>query len=363
MNTTTTAALGALFFILGVAATGLMYHYWGYPFDDETRKSSAPQWKMNIHRAVGFGYVIAYVILMVQMVPRMWHYQIELPARTVVHIVVGITIGVLLLIKISILRFFRHFEEWMPYLGTALLLCTFILLGLSLPFVYRERTLVAAAPGGSAFSASSRTRVAALLPTAGLPDDVDAAAFATDEALREGRDILLGKCVHCHDLRTVIARPRTPADWLRTVRRMADKPTLGEVIAPRDVYRVTAFLVAITPDLQRSAKAKRAATLAHRATKEAMHPPDAGAGTALVPGEPSATPPEAATIDPAKAKAMFERTCSQCHKIADVEGNPPEDAQEVDDLVDRMIDNGLEAEAADLVLVKWYLNATFVHGD
>src|SRR5690606_23081843 len=110
MSTALTARLGIVFLGLALLATYLMFQYWGYPYDKEKRKSECPQWKMNIHRGVGYAYVALYVLMMAQMLPRMWTYQVEFPARTVAHIMLGITIGVLLLIKISILRWFRHFE-------------------------------------------------------------------------------------------------------------------------------------------------------------------------------------------------------------------------------------------------------------
>ncbi len=352
MSTSVNALLGVSFLVLGVLATALMYQYWGYPYDKEKRQSECPQWKMNIHRGVGFAYAIVYVILMVQMVPRMWEYQVELPARTVAHMLLGMTIGFILIVKIAILRFWRHFEEWMPVLGTALCGCTFLLCGLSLPFVYKERALVAAAPGGSAFSAESQTRVARLLPTAGFPETVDLAPLATADSLRDGREVLLGKCVQCHDLKTIISRPRMPSDWYRTVKRMADKPTLGDPITEGEINTSTAFLIAITPDLQRSAKAKRAEQMAEAETKHALSEVEGETGEAG-----AAAPP--AQVDPAAAKTVYEEVCSGCHELSDVDENPPEDAEEVDDLIERMVDNGLEAEQKDLELTRWYMLKTF----
>src|SRR4051812_40575976 len=100
-----------------------MFHLWGYPFDKATRTSAAPKGLMLLHRVLGFLFVGLYLFMMAQMVPRLVHYQVEFPARTVVHILLGMTIGFLLFVKISIIRWFRHLEEWMPYLGTGLLLC------------------------------------------------------------------------------------------------------------------------------------------------------------------------------------------------------------------------------------------------
>lgn len=375
MSTSLNAILGVAFLGLGVTATFLMFWLWGYDYDEEARKSSAPQWKMNIHRFVGFAYVAIYVVLMIQMVPRLWTYQVEFPARTVAHISVAIIIGVLLLVKISIIRFFRHLEELMPALGIALLICTFLITGLSLPFVFKERALVAAAPGGDAFSPASLERVARVLPTAGLPEDADLEALSSEASLRAGRDVLLGKCVLCHDLRTVIARPRTPADWYRTVARMLDKPSLGAPLTVADGQQVTAFLVSITPDLQKSAKAKRERALEQAEAKQAaaavMVSDKAGAaddsaatddaGDAAqsgdeAPGEGAAL----ASIDADEAKELYEEECSLCHELSDVDASPPRTPEEVDDVVNRMIDNGLDLEPDDLAKIKWHLVKTFV---
>src|SRR5215210_1337332 len=154
-----TAALGIVFVVLGFAAMFLMYHLWGYPFDKTTRTSEAPRWAMLLHRLLGYAFAAVYILLMWKMVPRLWQYQVEFPARTVVHIVVGFSIGFMLLVKITIIRFFRHFEEWMPYLGTGIMLGTIILIGLSIPYAFQERRLAEAA-----LSDTNRIRVAQMLP-------------------------------------------------------------------------------------------------------------------------------------------------------------------------------------------------------
>ena len=251
MSSAIIAKLGIVFLGTGICATFLMYWLWGFPFDKETRTSSAPKALMYTHRALGYIFVVTYVAIMWHMLPRMWEYQVEFPARTVAHIILGITIGFLLVIKISIMRFFRHFEEWMPYLGTAILLCTVLLLGLSVPFVFRESALASAAPGGSAYSQKSLERVARLLPGAGLPETAPLNELATASQLRAGREVLLSNCVKCHDLRTVLLRPRSPSSWYRTVVRMAEKPALFSPIDKWQQWQVTAYLIAITPDLQR----------------------------------------------------------------------------------------------------------------
>jgi cytochrome c5 len=379
-----TAVLGIVFVALAFASTFLMFQFWGYPYDEAAKKSECPQWKHNLHRGVGYAYAIIYVVMMWHMVPRLWQYHIEFPPRTVAHIMLGITIGVILLVKIAILRWYRHFEEWMPVLGVALLLCTVLLVSLSLPGALRASGGV----GHDAFSDANRARARTLLAEAGFPAGVDLEALTTEAALRDGRGVLLEKCAFCHDLQTAIARPRTPADWRRTVERMAEKPTLGPVLEEIDTRRVTAYLVAITPDLQQSARARRAAEEEHAEAKRAMEEieggddddaepiaeptladagPVADAGAASdpadagssAPAKPAPSKPKRAA-DPAAAKAAYERICSQCHPASDTDDSPPRSRRAVDVLIARMVDNGLEAKAADLRLVREHLLATFV---
>ena len=69
MSASANAVLGILFLVLGLITVGLMFHFWGYPFDKEKGKSSAPQWKMNIHRGFGVAFAVVYIILMIQMCP------------------------------------------------------------------------------------------------------------------------------------------------------------------------------------------------------------------------------------------------------------------------------------------------------
>ena len=367
-----TAILGLAFLAVGLAAMFLMLHLWGYPYDKTTRTSEAPRWAMLLHRVLGYAFAVLYVLLMWKMIPRLYEYQVEFPARTTAHIILGFTIGFLLLVKIAILRFFRHFEEWMPVLGTAIMLCTVLLLGLSLPFVLQERALAQTAPGGDAMSEQSRARVARLLPAAGMPASASIATLATEKALFSGRAVLLDNCVKCHDLRTILAKPRTPEGWWSTVERMSEKPALFAPLSEVEMYEVTAYLVAITPDLQRSVKQRVQHDAAREAAVEQVIPAavEPGAGSAgqvgsNAPVEPSApvepvTPP--VKVDLAKAKATYEAVCSQCHELSDIVAAPPKTAKETRNMIERMIrENEAELTAEEITLCAAWLDATYVH--
>ena len=374
MSTATSTILGLVFLGLGNASVFLMYKLWGYPFDHETRTSTAPKSLMFVHRAIGYAYLILYIFMMWHMVPRLWNYQVELPPRTVAHLMLGITIGVLLLVKISILRFFRHFEEAMPYIGTGLLICTYLLIGLSIPFTLRESAL-------RVFSDASIERTHTRLQMAGLPPDAPLDKLATRRKLREGQDVLLKKCVQCHDLRTILARPRTPPDWVRTVDRMAIKPTIGEPITQADQWTVSAYLIAITPELQISAKEQRKQRIqvsqAQNALAVLTNPDEVADEVIINPDEEILNPDEVIVnpdtveetdetpaediYDPEAAKELFEITCSLCHDLSDVDNVPPTSEEETTELIARMIDNGLFLEEEDIKIIARYMNETYVN--
>ena len=371
MSTATSTIFGLVFLGLGNASVFLMYKLWGYPFDHETRTSTAPKSLMFVHRAIGYAYLILYIFMMWHMVPRLWNYQVELPPRTVAHLMLGITIGVLLLVKISILRFFRHFEEAMPYIGTALLICTYLLIGLSVPFTLRESVLRVK---GNVFSDASLERTHARLQMAGLPPDAPLDQLASSRKLREGQEVLLKKCVQCHDLRTILARPRTPPDWVRTVDRMAIKPMIGEPITQENQWTVSAYLIAITPELQVSAKEQRKQQMKISQAQNALAVltnPDEVADEAIVnPDEVIVNPDEVEetgemptedVYDPEAAKELFEITCSLCHDLSDVDNVPPTSEEETVELIVRMIDNGLFLEEEDIKTIARYLNETYVN--
>jgi mono/diheme cytochrome c family protein len=347
MSALTNTILGLAFLVLAVAATFLMYHLWGYPFDHEKLKSSAPPRLMLLHRILGYGYVSIYVILMTQMVPRLWQYQVEFPPRTVVHMVLGMLIGVLLVIKIAIVRYFKHLEGTLiPLIGTSLMVCTVLVLGLSVPFSLRLLYVERHAPGGSAFGAENLQRVSMLLSRTQLPGDEPSSNLSTSAGLHMGQSVLMTSCVQCHDLRTVMAKPRTPDEWTEVVRRMSARSSVLRPITPQEQQYVIAYLIAISPDLQKGASNQRDQEQSHAVAMEIAK--------------------NAATRDTsieefnlADSKKVFEVSCIQCHTTSLVERHPPRTQKQAEELVNRMVDNGLDLPDADLRKIIFYLKTTY----
>jgi cytochrome c5 len=349
MSPVVNSLLGLLFFADGLAATLLAYHLWGYPYDKEALRSSAPLKLVLIHRLLGYVYVCLYAYFLTQMVPRLWNYQIEFPARTVVHLTLGMAIGVILLIKVMIVRWFRHLEaRLLPALGTSLLIATALLLGLSVPFALRERYLQAATFTGGGLDPERRKQVHQLLRDAAFQDDGEIERLLSPSGLRLGQEVLTHKCVGCHDLRTVLAKPQTPDNWRGIVRRMSVRSALFDPISEREQSHVTAYLVAISPQLQQSARSERTAEKQTDASLVSLN-----AAIALVDQMPS-------KFDKEHARHLFESKCSQCHDLKQVEESPPHSINDVNQLVSRMVRQGLTGTSDELAAILRHLRAQYV---
>ena len=348
MSSVINVFLAIAFVVLAFSATFLMYHLWGYPFNAKEHRSSAPRWAMALHRLMGWIFVAIYVYLMIQMLPRMWTYQIELPARTVFHLVLGYSIGGLLIVKIAIVRFFKHLESTLaPPLGTTLFLLTIVLMGLALPSVWRERVLAAQALGGEGFTEERLQRVRDQLPDIGydpetIPQTID--EMASRGSLFEGRQLLRSKCVQCHDLRTILARPRTPKNWRDTVERMANRSTVVTSFSEQEKWQITSYLIAITPTLQNSIMERQKQLSASADSMNAIKKANETIGQA------------SGDFDVVAAREVFESKCSQCHSPDLALDKSFESADEVQQTVTRMVSNGLEASMSEFEQIVRFLH-------
>lgn len=359
------AILGVVFFLSGTLATFLMYHCWGYPYDKENHKSSAPEYLVYIHRVSGFIYLGIYVYLMIQMVPRMWNYQVELPTRTVVHLCCGMLIGAILFAKLMIVRFFKHLEDKLvPGLGTSMWLCTCLVVFLSVPFAARESYLSLQALPDSAAREENLQRVESRLSEVGLEDDALLSEVASADGLEQGRRVLLNKCVACHDLRHVLARNRTAKNWRSTVSRMAALSTAIAPIDETEEWQVTAYLVAISPDLVKTAKRKRNENRGKQETQQALV--NAIGGDQGEKAESQTKPEAVLPQQPAgyqleTVQALYENKCSQCHGLDEVTEYEFTDVEDVEDVLTRMAEKpGFEADQQEMAWLLHFLATEFL---
>ena len=350
MDASISMLLGLLFLTLGFLGVFLMFRIYGYPFDAERKISTAPPSLVLFHRIVGLVFLLIYLFMMYQMVPRLFHYQVELPARTVAHLILGVSVGFLLVIKFFILRSCPHFRYLLPYLGLGILWCTVLLISLSAPFAYRETYWSRTAVGGSVYSEANLERIRQLLPGAGFPSDAPMHDLGSESGLRRGREVLLTRCVTCHDLKTILTKPRTPSNWVRTVERMAERPIFGNPISLPEQWTVASYLIAISPDLQMSAKRHREQSLEAAASRK----------TLLSAISTTAEARSAGSYEAESSRQLFVDSCTQCHELDEVEQYPLRSAADVGELLTRMVDNGLEVSAGELDQIAWHLNQTYV---
>jgi cytochrome c5 len=338
MSSTLSIVFGLAFVLLGVTAVMLQAWLWGFPMDGD--RSTAPRLWTNIHRCVGLSFVAIYIVMMVFMVPRLWQYQVELPARTVIHATSAIVIGVLLAAKLAIIRLFPHFSGALPALGLGLLINTVILGSLSLPYALRAHTI-----SGDTLSGENLDRVRGVMVGL-LPEGTDVGALVTPARLEEGREVLTRKCTVCHDLRTILVKPRSGPGWYNVVVRMAEKPIImGDALDERDLPVVTAYLVAITPDIQQSTKVKM---------KAMQDQAERAAGVADMPADATGS-----SFDLVRAEALFKSSCTQCHEAAEVDAHGGDDEAGWSKIVKRMVENeGAEIVEDDARTIVRYLAET-----
>jgi cytochrome c5 len=346
MSTTVSMWLGTAFLLLAIVAVLLQAWLWSPRFWNETtKKTEAPRAWLRVHAACGYTYGIIYVVMMWEMFPRLWEYQYELPARTVIHATVAIFLGVLLFCKIAILVFFRHFEEAMPRYGFAILASTVVLISLSLPHAARALDLQ-----GRIADPENMARLETVLQEVDFGEiEVGVAELATEESLARGRDILVNKCVTCHDMRTILIQPRTGQRWLEVVTRMKDKPDpfATEPLTDEEIPVVTAYLIAITPDIQQSTKRKREGERERSEMQEKTQQ--------VLAAMPATAPAEAPALDEVAAKAALEHRCTDCHELDEIDGHGGDDVAGWSKVIADMVAEGAEVGDDEAKLLAAYL--------
>ncbi|MCA9654463.1 MAG: c-type cytochrome [Myxococcales bacterium] len=341
MSTTISMWLGIAFLMLAIIAVLLQAWLWGPKFwDEEAKLTRAPKFWLRMHALAGYSYGVIYLVMMYFMLPRLWEYQYELPARTVIHAVLAIAIGVLLITKIMILLFFRHFEEAMPRYGFGLLICTVAMIILSVPYALRAHDLE-----GRTTDPENIQRVRTLMAEIELPEGIDRDFLVTEAGFERGRDVLVHKCITCHDMRTILAKPRTAKGWYGINERMLEKPAVfGDALDEADIPYVTAYLVAITPDIQKSAKQKREDSREVLARTNRMV--DAAHAADTSPG---------VKVDEKAGDALLQGKCIDCHELDEVEEHGGDDVAGWRSVIAAMVEEGTELTQEESELLAHYL--------
>jgi len=57
---------------------------------------------------------------------------------------------------------------------------------------------------------------------------------------------------------------------------------------------------------------------------------------------------------------VFEESCTMCHELDEVEQYPLQSKQDIADLLERMVENGLEVTEEDSETIVWYMAQRYV---
>lgn len=202
MSMQMTIWLGLAMAAIAIVNTILMAWLWQFPMKpDPTGRdphgvSTAPRFPTNVHRALGYVFALLYVALLIEMVPRAWEFR-DATTSSVLHGILGTLVGVLLIVKIAIIRRFQRFGNRLPWIGGALAIATLLTVALALVPAWRV-----------------------LRPSAPLTP-----------RLAEGREVVSSKCNQCHGASTIAEEREDVRKWERITRKMQrfSRETPGKV--------------------------------------------------------------------------------------------------------------------------------------
>lgn len=180
----TTILLGALMGAIAIINASLMAWLWRFPMNAEG-VSTAPRAGVLLHRGLGYVFILTYAVLLFEMLPRTWEFRVATTV-SVLHGALGVLIGVVLTVKIAVIRRFRQFGHRLPWIGGTLAVTTLITATLGIVPAWRV-----------------------VRPFAQL----------TPEQAR-GRDVVARKCNQCHGASTIASEREDARKWHRITREM-----------------------------------------------------------------------------------------------------------------------------------------------
>ncbi len=207
MNPLGNSILGLLFLAVAIAAARVMLYLKGRTKDKIHGNSLV--WT---HRILGYSFVGIYLFMILNMIIRVSHYQEELSARAILHVVFALAILPLLAVKISVARWYVSLTKHLFSLGITLVLLVFILNAISAGHFFLYRDFV-------------REVAISSMDRATMNQDI-------------GRQLVVKKCAKCHTLERVFRSFKDEEGWTNTVNRMAvtDTPNIREYDAKQIIF-------------------------------------------------------------------------------------------------------------------------------
>ncbi|QYK52056.1 MAG: hypothetical protein KF824_07265 [Fimbriimonadaceae bacterium] len=183
---------------VGVLAAVLQTWLWTFPMApdpsgiDPNGVTTAPKLWRRVHRGMGYIFALIYLVLAIQMIPRVWNFEsVAWSATTLIHSLFGLGVGALLGIKIWILRRAQRHGKKLPYFGWGMVVFSLVVMSL----VYQP------------------VREGIVRPS--VSDGV-----MTQQDADQARQIVFKNCIQCHGL-SIVAGPHDD-DWMHILEEMAE---------------------------------------------------------------------------------------------------------------------------------------------
>ena len=184
--------LSGIFLVLGAIAVYTMVSVYG------GRSVSNPKTYITIHRIVGWLFAALFVVMFVFMLQRGEEYWEEASPRVNIHTTMAVSLVLLLVLKVTIPRFFPKLNKNLLFLGITIYLISFTLVGIT---------------GG--YYVIRRFERTPYISHAKLHAELDPTML--DEKL--GKELFVEKCSTCHVLENIMD-PRSPEAWEKVVNDM-----------------------------------------------------------------------------------------------------------------------------------------------
>jgi len=141
LHASLSASLGSLFVLLAGANVWLMLHA-----SSRSKDLAAHARLMRAHRLGGYTFILLFCVFFYFMALRIKGVPDELPPRLTFHVILALLLIPILLVKVLIARYYRHYSSALLFLGVTIFALSFALVAMNLVPYLLGRSTSAGAP-------------------------------------------------------------------------------------------------------------------------------------------------------------------------------------------------------------------------
>jgi len=141
LHASLSAPLGSLFVLLAAANVWVMLHA-----SSRSKDHAAHSRLMRAHRLGGYAFILLFCVFGYFMALRIKGVSDELPPRLTFHLILALLLIPILLVKVLIARYYRHYSSALLFLGVTIFALSFALVAMNLVPYLLGRAAGAGAP-------------------------------------------------------------------------------------------------------------------------------------------------------------------------------------------------------------------------